>query len=204
MAYVPVPNTLQANVRFVLDGQQIENVLNFLFPAGTFTESSADIYDALNTAFWAVLRTQLSNQLVSTEVYMVDLTSNTGATATFPAFTSPSGNITATAESNQVAFCITHRTANRGRSFRGRTYISGLAKTNITQNTVDLSVANGLRDAFNDFRDLMQVAGTPLVVVSRKANGVDRTTGLATPITESLYRDRFVDSQRRRAPGRGT
>jgi hypothetical protein len=202
MAYVPVPNTLQANVRFVLDGQQIENVLNFLFPAGTFTESSADIYDALNTAFWAVLRTQLSNQLVSTEVYMVDLTSNTGATATFPAFTSPSGNITA--ESNQVAFCITHRTANRGRSFRGRTYISGLAKTNITQNTVDLSVANGLRDAFNDFRDLMQVAGTPLVVVSRKANGVDRTTGLATPITESLYRDRFVDSQRRRAPGRGT
>jgi hypothetical protein len=204
MAYVPVPNTLQANVRFVLDGQQIENVLNFLFPAGTFTESSADIYDALNTAFWAVLRTQLSNQLVSTEVYMVDRTSNTGATATFPAFTSPSGNITATAESNQVAFCITHRTANRGRSFRGRTYISGLAKTNITQNTVDLSVANGLRDAFNDFRDLMQVAGTPLVVVSRKANGVDRTTGLATPITESLYRDRFVDSQRRRAPGRGT
>lgn len=202
--FVPVPNTLQANIRYTLDTQQIENVLNFGFPAGTFTESSADIWDALNTAWWAVMRVQLSNQLVNIETYMVDLTSQIGATATFPAFTNPDGNINAQSMPNQTAFCITHRTANRGRSFRGRTYVPGLAKTNVNQNTVDVSVCNGLRDAFNNFRDLMQVAGTPLVIVSRRVNKAPRTTGLATPVTECLYRDRFVDSQRRRSPGRGT
>jgi hypothetical protein len=194
---------MQANVRFVLDGQQIENVLNFNFPAGEFQASAATVYGLLNETWWALLRVQLSNQLVSVETYIVDLTSQSGETATFPAFTDPAGNITAEAEANSIALCVTLRTVKRGRSYRGRSYVAGLATSNVTQNTVDTSVTSGIANAYIALHNDAIDAGVLMVVVSRRQNKEWLTVGVATPVTFCLVRDRTVDSQRRRLPGRG-
>jgi hypothetical protein len=42
------------------------------------------------------------------------------------------------------------------------------------------------------------------VVVSRFSGGVERVTGVTTPVVQAAYHDLNLDSQRRRLTGRGT
>jgi hypothetical protein len=46
--------------------------------------------------------------------------------------------------------------------------------------------------------------GKFLVVVSRVADGIERTIGVATHVVNAQVTDMFIDSQRRRLTGRGT
>jgi len=203
MAFIPVPNVAQVNIRFEIAGQQIENVLNFNYALATdFSTAVPIIQDALEV-WWATVRIQLSDQLVHIENYYVDLTSAIGPTATFGPFTPNDGDIAGDAVPNNAAFVVTHRTLARGRSFRGRTYMAGVAEGNVSLSRVGPTVVAAIVAAFNDLRTTLEADGISFVVVSRYSGGAPRVTGISTPIIATISRDDVIDSQRRRLPGRG-
>jgi len=201
--YIPVPACLQANVRWTLDGQQIENVLNFSYLTMSFEAAAPLVAGALDAAWWASMRVQYSGSLVHQSTYIVDLSSQTGPIAVFPQFDDPAGAAAGSAVPSNAALCITHRTASRGRSFRGRTYMSGIAKSVVDNSEVSTGVVSDIVNAFNELRVALAADDINFAVVSRYENKLPRDIGIATYVTLSEARDNVVDSQRRRLPGRG-
>lgn len=201
--FIPVAGVLQANVRFLLEGQQIENVLNFRYDGTPFGEAALTIWELLDVSWWQGMRPNLSGDLTNTETYIVDLSDQAGAVATFPPFTTPGGGATGSPVPNNAALCITHRTANRGRSYRGRTFIPGIAKSVVNGSFVQQATVDALAGNFNDMRTTALAADLPFVIVSRRHNNAPRVVGLETAVTLCVARDNVLDSQRRRTPGRG-
>jgi hypothetical protein len=122
------------------------------------------------------------------------------------------GALTAQPMPNNVAACISIRTAQRGRSFRGRNFVAGLTRDTVTNSEFTPAVAPLLEGIYNGLRVCASEAGWHQSVVSRyhgftlvagKKVPTPRTVGIATPATNAIMVDSVVDSQRRRLPGRG-
>lgn len=203
MAFIPVPNTAQANIRQTLAGEQIENTLYFRAPAAWSAGSLAALGAGLVTWWTTGPRAVLSDDLVLREVYCVDLSSANGPTHTETVVNDPGGPIAGEALPNNCALCVSFRTANRGRSFRGRNYVAGINEGDVTANLVTQVTADGILQGYQDLITYFSESGIDWVVVSRYANGQPRATGIATPVTAVTLVDRYIDSQRRRLPGRG-
>jgi len=204
MAFVPVPNTIAVDVIYELSGQRVENTLYFEKPGGwdaaaitTFLENLRDI---IATGLLPLLHTSLQLvQLVGTLLDAVESIS-------IVSLVSPplGGGVSGTQLPNNVTYTVQFKTALRGRSFRGRNYVPGIPQTGISANNIDATLRTGLLDFYDTVRELALDNTCLWVVVSRVADGVERTTGVTTPITGPATADSFLDSQRRRLPGRGT
>jgi hypothetical protein len=201
--YIPIPGCLQMNVRFLLETQKIENVFTFHYGSADFGDSAADIWARLEVHWWNLIRPNISVDCVNVETYAVDLASQTGPVASFPAFATPGGAATGAPVPNNAALCITHRTAKRGRSYRGRTFIAGIAKSVVNGSFVQSDTVAALVANFNTLRTESEAADLPLVIASRYNGGVARVTGVGTDVTACVALDNVLDSQRRRTPGRG-
>lgn len=196
--FVPVPGCLQVNIRFTLLGHPAENVLCFRYGGTPFNTAVTGIQAILNAEWWAPIRGGLSNQITHVENYYTDLTDQAGPVSSQPAFTSPTGGHASQSAPSNVAVVVTHRTANRGKSYRGRTYLAGLAKDFLTGNTVAGAAIAVFEAGFENLIDASGVALVPFVIVSRRHNGDWRVEGISTVVTTSLMRDDQVDTQRGR------
>lgn len=203
MPFIPTADVLQVNVRFALGGQQVENVLHFSYAASDFNTAAFNIYNVIQDTWWTAIRAVLSNQLTSTGCYIVDQASASGPVASYGSFTQTTGQSSIFAAPGNVAFGVTHRTAARGRSFRGRTYICGIPADQVSQSRVSDGFLSVAVSSFNALRNAAIDANIPFVIVSRYANKAPRAAGVATLVTASVAVDNVVDSQRRRLPGRG-
>lgn len=201
--FVPFPGVVQVSMRLSEAGQQVENVLNFDIGGLDFNSACATINASLAGTLWPGLQPFLHTSVSHVENYYVDLTTETGPTATFGPFASPNGTGAAPALPNNVAFCVTHRTLGRGRSYRGRTYVGGLTTDDAVGSYIGSGVAASIVAAYNDMRTELEGEDILFVVASRRINKTWRVLGQATPITISIARDLVLDSQRRRSPGRG-
>lgn len=202
--FVPAPDTLQANVRFTTAGQRWENVLHFLYGTFGFSDGVDQVYNVLDGFWWPTLRTALALGTVHREVYFVDLADQFGFTETRGAFTNPAGVVNTNPAPNNVAACVTLRTDLRGRAYRGRTYVGGIALGSIDNQNLSSIAETAINDAFASLVATAQAERVPLVIVSRQLNNAPRTTAAVTPVTSASLRDSVLDSQRRRLPGRGT
>jgi len=210
MAFIPVENVLETEVRMLLDNQKIENTLYWFKDVGwdvaAATTLAADLLVWWNVSYAVPLSTQLSLR----EIYCTDLSTATSFTHTQPApAPAPTGDVDFESEPNQVAISISFRTNLRGRSFRGRNYVSGLPGNGVLQNTVEPGTVAGIVAAYNSLFTVAATNGVEWSVVSRYS-GVDgagkpipRAAGISTTITSVIAVDPTVDSQRRRSPGRG-
>lgn len=96
----------------------------------------------------------------------------------------------------QVALCVTLRTANAGKSFRGRVYLPGAT---VTQNSAigqsNAAYTQDCVDFITAIKDALTASGMQLAVLSRK-------NALGTPVTLIQARDIIWDTVRRRSvPG---
>lgn len=205
MPYVPALNTAMAELRFLWSTQKVENTLYFEASAGMSTTLMTNIGNGLVTWWQTNVRPSMSNALTLSEVYLTDLTTQTGPTVSIPVTSNNVGQDVGEALPFNCAFVITLRTANRGKAGRGRNYIPGMTLSSVSSSTVELTFANAMSAAYTALVGAGAVAaGAQLVVVSRFLNGSPRSQALVQPVTSVLYIDRIVDSQRRRLPGRGT
>jgi hypothetical protein len=201
MAFIPVPTAAEVVIESTLLGQPVINVLNFKLNAGGnyTTATLTSLANIFLITFPATMGANFSDQLDLVEVRATDLSSASGPVVSLSPATPAYGVLTSPPLPGMVAVVITHRTASRGRSFRGRTYFGGLVEEDVTGNNV---VAGRIASLLSNWAAVLSEAeaeGHQFGIVSRYTNNAPRTTGIITPVTSSAFRNTTVDSQRRRS-----
>lgn len=203
MAFIPVENTCQCELIFLLDGQFVENTLYFE-RAGAWTVEDAMAYAETIYDWWvAELSPNTSSAVTLQRVRMTDLSAADALSVEYVPVTPANGGNASPALPNNVTMTTTFATAGRGRSSRGRNYYVQLTEADVAANVV---LAARVASAQGAYAALMIIAdGDPVdwVVVSRYHNNAPRVTGETYHIT-STRTNNIVDSQRRRLPGRGS
>lgn len=204
--FIPVPGVVKVQLIYTLHAQRIENVFNVRSGAGLGSADLDRIQGVFATWWTNTGRLQCTNQLSLTLMVLDALDSVSGLHREYTTgWTAAGGNANQCLTTGQ-ACAIKLATGLRGRSFRGRIYWPGIPTNMITANTGQITAAyrDALAASINTLRTSLTAdsAVDTLVVVSYMANGLWRTTGLATTVT-SASAHLNLDSMRRRLPGRG-
>lgn len=205
MPFVAVPNVVEVEVRCLFQGQKIEN--RFTIDALTTVTDSIldDITNAVSVWAQETYFDNLPNAITLTEVVGTDLSASDGAQHTIVPEGTVTGALADAAMPNEVTFCVSHRTAARGRSARGRSYVLGITKGDCTNNLLSDARVNAFVSNFNALRTAITDGGWNWVVVSYRHDNAPRPGGpVKYTITNSIAVDNVLDSMRRRKPGNGT
>lgn len=203
MAFIPVTNVAQINVRYTVDGEQCENTLYGRFTGGTAPTSIPSMCTAVRDWWLTYMKPLQCNIVTLREIYAFDLTTSTGFTYSLPVTSANVGTRAGNAMPNNVALHIVFRTVLRGRSYRGGNYISAMGETDVANNSITESYVNNVVDAYTELISVFDGLEFVWVVVSRYSNNQPRVTGVSTEIISVVAVDTNVDSMRRRLPGRG-
>lgn len=204
MAFIPVPNVIQAELVYTWNNETCENVLHFE-SAGAPSIPNMQELGAYLVAWWTTSMKPLTHN--SVQLVNVKLTDLNAAfapaidyTTTLPQTGTPSGD----SMPNNVSLVMSKRTVFRGRSYRGRIYVVGLFEPMVAGNVVTGSHVTNLKTAWSLLNSFATTSESwTHVVVSRFEGGAPRAFGVTTPVI-NITSDGIVDSQRRRLPGRGT
>jgi hypothetical protein len=197
--FVPFLNIGQFNIRAEINGVPMENVLHFNNGSSPWTPAGLAGTAAQVSAAWvANVMPNLSSKYVLRSIYAIDLTTQTGPTATNTDDTGATGSNGADSLPGDKSLCLSLRTDNRGRSYRGRVYIAGITKGETTDNLITASRVAAIVSGFQDFMTDLAGSDNMLVIASRFHNGIARTDGLAVVVTNVLAVNNRVTTQRRR------
>jgi len=198
MAFQAVPNGIEIVLNAVQNGVPIVNAFNVKDTA-THDAALLESYANAVLTWWRdTISDIISNSYVLQNIKVTSLAASTGPQFILPVTTDNQGSLTGEQVAGNAAVVVSWRTANIGRSFRGRTYQGGLdAAATDTAQTVSSAFAAGVADSFQALLDAIETVGGVLCVLSRFADKVARVTGILTEIT-SIIVDTKIDSQRRR------
>lgn len=203
MEFVPVPNGVQVEMRYSQNSQRCENTLWFRAGAPTTTTLLSELCGVLYSWWGSNMRPLIGNDVQLREIYASDQASRTGAEFTYtptpPAFGDASTNCTTSSITLAVAF----RTGQRGRSYRGRNYAVGIPQGQVNKDIIQPAYANALQQAYAQLLTIELDVTAQWCVVSKRANGAARVSGILTPVLSVSLVDNTVDNQRRRLTGRG-
>lgn len=100
-----------------------------------------------------------------------------------------------------IAVIATFYTGQRGRSGRGRNYITGFGESVIgAQQLSDVPTLNALNAYWFTFGQSFTLNGWEWVVASGQQNGVPLAQRVAYPVTSAVVRNATLGTQRRRVP----
>jgi len=203
MPFIPVANCQQCELIYLWAGQTVETVLHYRTPSPA-TAGDQVVFAASMVNWYATKLQPLHHSSISlVDVKITDLSSASAPVTDFTTGLPLAGAGGADGLPNSVALVITKRTALRGRSYRGRIYHGGIGEGNCAGNQIVGAHVTALLTAYNFLKAITVGAATyTLCVLSRAHNNVPLTAGVLTDVV-SLSSDGFVDSQRRRLPGRG-
>lgn len=204
MPFIPVPNCLMAEIRYLWDNQQVENTLYGVGSPSVTLGMAQGLADSL-FAWWDTNMKPLQGTTVNLrEIHVTDLTSVDSFTHTRVSSPIVPGTRVGPVMPNSVALAIKFNTAKRGRSFRGRNYVLGMVEGDVTNNNFEAAYVTAVQAAYVLLDGVFDDNGLTWSVVSRFSGGDPRVTGITTPVTTVGVTDGVVDSQRRRLPGRGS
>lgn len=196
--FTPVPCTARVEVFMRANGKLFSNVVH-VTGAAPLTQIDVTTIGAVMVTNWtSAIMPSLSMACAAEHVVVTALDSETAPQEDVPFPGGVQGGVGGDISTSNVAFCVKHLTAVRGRSYRGRSYIGGLANASIVGDNVISDIAGALAAGFQSLAEALQAAGYVLSVVSYWLNLVRRATGVATPIVASSYTDTQVDTRRRR------
>lgn len=221
-----IPNCVQVRLLCIVSNQGAINVLHATKSAGlTITQGLTDTIGAAIKSAYTANIAPLSNANSSlVRVGLRDLT-NPNMPEFLDAGAPVSSAIVADALPPQTALCVTLKTANSGKSFRGRVYVGGWSETanSATGTATGGAPANAVA-YIQAISAALTTNGLTLAVASRPAYAYvitktttfqDATTqvetigrgaarnGSATAVTLIQSRNATFESQRRRANPRG-
>jgi hypothetical protein len=196
--FIPVPDVAEAHIRGTLNGQPVENTLYFWKSGGWSITPLGLLATALREWFHGGILTDLSREYQFREVYVADLTSSEGATATDSTDAGTAGGIDSDTSSNQAAFVVKFNTALRGRSNRGRNYVCGVPENQVAGSKVNSTWANFVRNQYSSLAADFGILGFKWVAVSRYHNLEPRLEGTWNEIVVASYTTLAVRNQRRR------
>lgn len=203
MAFIPVTNVLQTELIYSFENQIMENVLHYV-KGGGWTEANMAAFGAVLASWFSNDGKSMFSQALSlVNIRMTDLTTQNSGGLEYAIGLPIAGTWTGDHLPANCALCITKRTANRGRSYRGRMYLPGIPEGQTTGSFVAQSYLD-IVHAKLAMIDEFSIDSVPVLlgVVTRYTNGAPRAQGIFTPVTQ-LVGNRRIDSQRRRLPGVG-
>ena len=203
MAFTPVPNVCQVELRYLIAGQRCENTLYFRMASGFTTADMIELGDELINWWRDEIAPLVGIGVQLVEAYVTNLTTETSAAVSVVPTVTALGQVNEELLPLNVAPAVSFRTAGRGRSSRGRNYIAGITNSNVAGSIVESSWAANVVAAYNALFTLASTLGVVWGVVSRFNGGNRRTEGIHQAITTVLFTDLVVDSQRRRLPAMG-
>lgn len=202
MAFIPWPNGIQLCFDFASAGQNWQFCLALRKSSGP--PADADLIAAANAAYakWTTpLKPTLTTGNTLRQIRATDMTVEGGPQYVRAVNEAGTNAGTETALSNAAAVSL--RTAKRGRSYRGRFYVSGWEGGLLTD---AVTFGSGLVTNLSSFTTGLQTAldalGMDLVVPSKQHNGVATNPAELNEVIAVVV-DTKVDSQRRRLSGRG-
>lgn len=200
--YIPAANTVKAEMVYQGPGGVMVNDLYFMDPTGWVQEDLGVLAQNLRDWWVTSLKPHQSNQISLNKVRVTDLSSETGGYFEYSTDLPQSGGFASPVLPSNVTAAIKFSTANRGRSYRGRNYIVGLAEGHVDGDTLTGFTVPDFTTAYNALDDGAVIEKGRQVVVSTCQNGVWLTDAVVTPVNARSL-DNTVDSQRRRLLHRG-
>jgi hypothetical protein len=203
MPFVPVVQTALIELIYTLDGQRVENTLYFLGEDPWTETLLSELAEDVVTWFdLSGIQTYMSNQVALVQIVATDLENQFGARVDYAIGLPLSGVNASPAMPNNVSITISFRTGLRGRGNRGRNYFVGLCEAECVANQVSIAARNNFIAAYNTLPTYVLENNAHHVVVSRIFEGAPRPSGVTHLVTQYLC-ESYIDSQRRRLPGRG-
>lgn len=203
MPFQPVPNTVKVTVTGSLAGQAIVNVYHVTKASAPTLSDLATIRDLFITWLRDDVLPLLAEEFVYTLIELLDLTVENGIFNSQSIEAPNTGAVSGGVMPNETAFCVSLHTAQSGRSFRGRKFMSGIPRGQVEGNNVSGAYADFWVGAFSNLLSDLEGFNLQLSVVSYVQNGVRLSSGIPTQVTSPVYTDTVLDSQRPRKPGHG-
>lgn len=178
-------------------------VLNFEFATNPTAANRNALNAGLHTWWTTQLKAILAQQLSLMSITSVNLDSPSAPSSVLTIGGGEPATSAGPSVPSNCALVVTHRTALRGRSYRGRTYVPSIDRASTSG--VDFITAPVLALISSAFTWLMTPANVGNFiwsVLSKRNANTDRPLGVLTPIV-GVTMDAVLDSQRRRLPGRG-
>lgn len=203
MAFQPVPNTIGADVRCTLFGQQVENTLYFEqtgVPTASQVQACAEMVEEW---FVTYVLPALSVSVVYREVYARSLVFAAAPEWTANGQTGDVGTNPVASLPGNVSWVVKFTSGLTGRSSRGRNFIFGIPEDQNVGNQIHPSFAAAMKDGYEQLMGIAVTNDFVWSIVSRRQNNVQLANGIAYPIVGVGFTDLDLDSQRRRLNGRG-
>jgi hypothetical protein len=198
MTFIEVPNTVKSVVRFIQSGRVYTNNIYWYNTEGWDMALMEELGSRIVERWSLNIAPEVSNAVELQDVLVYDMESESAPIVTYTPPTAHVGDVASPVLPGNVTLAISLRTANRGKSGRGRLYHIGLYEDGVIGNTVQGSVVTGLQTGYdNFFTQISTLVGCVGVVVSFYHNHAPRLQGLAQVIN-SITVDATVDTQRRR------
>lgn len=203
MAYIPVPNTIQAELIFTEFDDVAENTLYFTDDHDPSGSELLALATDLITWWVTYLKPYTGSFYGLVEVKCTDLTTVSSPSITVPASGTPHGDDTGDPLPAQTSLCMSLLTLARGRSYRGRNYVGGFTEASTSGGVYVGSHVAHIEDAYNALFTVADANTAIWTVASRYNGGAPRVTGVATPVS-SVRGNAIPATQRRRRPGVGS
>lgn len=202
--FIPVPNVFKVQLIYSLFNQRCENV--FFVRSGTgISNAASDRIKDVFAAWWTnTYRNQLGNSVSLILIITDAMDAANGQHREYTTGWTAAGGLGNSCLPGGTTTAVKHASGVRGRSYRGRSYVCGIATGDVSNGLISAARRDGYAAAFNTLRTNLAADAGPdeFVVVSFMSNGVWRNQGTVTPVVSSSAHQN-IDSQRRRLIGRG-
>lgn len=203
MAFVPVPDTVEAALVMHFENSEMVNTLHYELSGGWDENTMTGLASELISLWATNIAPRLSNQLTLNSIRVTDMETESGQVIEITDPTPQAGAQTGDPLPANCALQVIWRTPYRGRSYRGRIFVPGLIDLTANGSSVAPTELSLFATAWGNFVTVTVLSlQAHLVVASRYHNGVPRIQGVATHVT-GLSIGGHIVSQRRRLPGRG-
>ena len=207
MAFQPCPDAAQILVQMTMDSQLVENIF-YVQKSGAWAAGDLQlIADTVDTWASGAYMPAVSPAVFYNRTIVRDLTTSGAPQAVSTVHAGTQGSLSGSQVPNNAAFAIHRNSVVTGKHSKSRVYTLGLTHDEMTSASVLSSSAANARKAVLDLLRTELLAMSGLVVTYGYLERIDGGAPLPTAnfivSTGHSYRDLYVDSQRRRLPGRG-
>lgn len=197
MSFTPFVDTCKVIVEMSQYSYQITNTL--WFEKSDFTEDDQDDLVLEVWSQWAAeIMPLLTDDTILIKVTCYDMSSETARVVVHEGTPVPGTSALDPIPVN-TAFVATLRTENRGRSSRGRLFLSGFSEGSVDAGIFATSVVTNILAALDEIQEALNTIGWVLCVASQWIDGVKRTVGLMQPVTSIVSRSPIPGTMGRRA-----
>lgn len=197
MAFIPFPSGAHVVVVFAAGQQSFTN--GFYFRKADYTDADLEALAGCADTYWGgALLDVLSNECHYVESVAYDVRVQNGTLRVANDGAGP-GTQSGDMLPIQSALVLTHRTLNRGRSYRGRTYVAGLGEDKFDSGVYAPATVAAVVTICGNFFTQAQTLGWEPVVASYYTDGAPRSTAVGTLIEVTEARNGIPGTQRRRS-----